>query len=318
MTVICLAPLQGTTDRIYRNLFPLYFKGVDLAIAPFISSSKKMKSDNSLLRDFARERNTGLPTIPQILGSDPEDFVLLANRLFDIGYGTVNWNIGCPFRMVVKKGRGAGILDCPDRVESFLEKALAALKPKLSIKLRLGLKHSDDVLELMPIFNKYAIEELIIHPRTGVQMYEGDVDLDRFEQCLRQSRHRIVYNGDITSSARLAMLAERFGSVDRWMIGRGLIGNPFLAEEIKSNTVKPFPEKLKIMKAFHDHLFAEYSKMLSGPAHITNKMKELWTYMANFFDGSEKVRKKINKTHERDHYVDVVNKIFSETPISEA
>ncbi len=316
MPIIYLAPLQGTTDRIYRNLFPLYFKGVDLAIAPFVSSSKKMKPDNRLLRDFARERNTGLPTIPQILGSDPDDFVMLANRLFDIGYATVNWNIGCPFRMVVRKGRGAGILCYPYRVESFLEKAMPALKPKLSIKLRIGLKYPDDVLELMPIFNKYALAELIIHPRTGMQMYEGDVDLDMFEQCLKLAAHRVVYNGDITSAGRLAMLSKRFGSVDRWMIGRGLIGNPFLAEEIKTNEVKPFSEKIKIMKAFHDHLFAEYSKMLHGPAHITNKMKEVWTYMANFFEASDKVRKKINKTHQRDHYVAVVNEIFNETRTS--
>lgn len=316
MPVIYLAPLQGTTDRIYRNLFPLYFRGVDLAIAPFVSSSKKMKPDNRLLRDFAPERNTGLPTIPQILGSDPDDFAMLANRLFEIGYGTVNWNIGCPFRMVVKKGRGAGILCYPDRVESFLERAMPALKPRLSIKLRIGLKYADDVLELLPIFNRFELEELIIHPRTGVQMYEGDVDLDMFEQCLQQSRHRMVYNGDIASSAGLAGLAKRFGSVNRWMIGRGLIGNPFLAEEIKTNTVKPFPEKIKIMKAFHDHLFAEYSQMLSGPAHITNKMKEVWTYMANFFEDREKVRKKINKTHHPDHYTDAVSTIFNETRIS--
>lgn len=316
MPTIYLAPLQGTTDRIYRNLFPLYFKGVDLAIAPFISATKKMKADNSLLRDFALDRSTGLPTIPQIMGSNPDDFSMLANRLYDIGYGTVNWNIGCPFRMVVKKGRGAGILCHPDKVESFLDKALPALKPKLSIKLRIGLKYADDVLELMPIFNRFELDELIIHPRTGMQMYEGDVDLDMFEQCLQKSTHRIVYNGDINSSEKLEMLSLRFRSVDHWMIGRGLIGNPFLAEEIKSNTVKPLPEKIKIMKAFHEHLFVEYSKMLSGPAHITNKMKEVWTYMADFFEGSEKVRKKINKTHQRDHYVDVVNEIFSETPIS--
>lgn len=318
LPIIYLAPLQGTTDRTYRNLFPLYFKGVDLAIAPFISSTKKMKQDNSLLRDFAPDRNTGLPTIPQILGSDPDDFVGLANRLFEIGYTTINWNIGCPFRMVVKKGRGAGILDHPEKVMAFLEKAVPALKPRLSIKLRLGLKYTDDVLELLPVFNRFELEELIIHPRTGAQMYEGRVDLDMFGECLRLSAHRMVYSGDIVSSAGLARLSERFGSVDRWMIGRGLIGNPFLAEEIKSTARRPREEKIKIMKAFHDHLFAEYSQMLSGPAHITNKMKEVWTYMADFFEDSEKVRKKINKTHERDHYIDVVNGIFNETRISEA
>jgi len=311
--MIYLAPVQGITDRIYRNLFPVYFKGVDLAIAPFISSSKKMKPVNNLLREFYPDKNTGIPTIPQIMSSEPADFTLLANALYNIGCGTVNWNLGCPFRMVVKKGRGAGMLCYPDRIESFLEKTMPALKPKLSIKLRIGLKYPDEVLQLIPIFNQYPLDELIIHPRTGMQMYEGEVDLDIFEQCLKLSKHRIVYSGDIDSLEKLEMLSKRFGSVDRWMIGRGLIGNPFVAEKIKFNTEKPYDEKIKIMRAFHDQLFAEYSEILSGLSHITNKMKEIWAYMGIFFENGEKIQKKIKKTHHRDNYIDVVNKIFNET-----
>jgi tRNA-dihydrouridine synthase len=314
--MIYLAPIQGITDRIYRNLFPVYFKGVDMAIAPFISSSKKMKPENNLLRELHPDKNTGIPTIPQIMSSNPGDFTQLANALYNIGCGTVNWNLGCPFPMVVKKGRGAGMLCYPDRVESFLEKTMPAIKPKLSIKLRIGLKYPDEVLQLMPIFNQFQIEELIIHPRTGVQMYEGEVDLDIFEQCLGLSKHRVVYNGDIDSLEKLEMLSQRFGSIDRWMIGRGLIGNPFLAEKIKFNTEKSYDEKIKIMRAFHDNLFDEYSKILSGPSHITNKMKEIWTYMGSFFENREKIRKRINKTHHRDQYFDVINKIFSETQTS--
>jgi tRNA-dihydrouridine synthase B len=315
--MIYLAPVQGITDRIYRNLFPVYFKGVDMAIAPFISSSKKMKPENNLLREFYPDKNTGIPTIPQIMSSVPDDFTQLANALYDIGCGTVNWNLGCPFPMVVKKGRGAGMLCYPARVESFLEKTMPAIKPKLSIKLRIGLTYPDEVLQLIPIFNQFPLAELIIHPRTGVQMYEGEVDLDIFEQCLGLSKHRVVYNGDIDSLEKLEMLSKRFGSVERWMIGRGLLANPFLAEKIKFNTEKPYAERIKIMRAFHDNLFDEYSKILSGPSHITDKMKEIWTYMGNFFENGEKIRKKINKTRHRDNYVDIVNKVFSETQISE-
>ena len=310
--LIYLAPVQGTTDRIYRNVFPVYFKGVDLAIAPFISPAKKMKADNHLLCEVYPEENRGIPTIPQIMTSDPDDFTRLANLLYDLGCGTVNWNIGCPFPMVVKKGRGAGMLCHPQRVASFLEKAIPALKPALSIKLRVGLAYSDEVLELLPIFNRFPIEELIIHPRTGAQMYEGDVDLDIFEACLQLSKHRIVYNGDIDSPQRLAMLSKRFGSVERWMIGRGLLANPFLAEEIKFGTEKPYPEKVKIIRAFHDHLFTEYSKVLYGPSHITNKMKEIWTYLGGFFENRAKIQKRIRKLHHRDNYIDVVGQVFDE------
>ncbi len=312
MTIIYLAPLQGMTDRIYRNLFPMYFKGVDLAVAPFIPSSKKIKPGSGLLRGFYPDQNTGIPSIPQIMSSRPEDFVMLANHLYDIGHGTVNWNLGCPFPMVVKKGRGAGMLCHPERIEVFLETALAALKPKLSIKLRIGLKYPDEILRIIPVFNRFPLAELIIHPRTGAQMYGGDVDLDMFGQCLHLSKHPVVYNGDIDSVDKLDRLSGQFRSVERWMIGRGLMANPFLAETIKFGTQKPYRERVQIMRAFHDHLFAEYSQALSGSSHITNKMKEVWTYMGNFFADGEKIRKRIHKTHHRDHYADVVNKIFDE------
>lgn len=312
MAIICLAPLQGVTDRIYRNLFPVYFQGVDYAIAPFVPATKKMKPDYPALRELSLDRNTGMTVIPQIMASQPGDFIRIANWLYDMGHTTVNWNLGCPFRMVVKKGRGAGMLCYPDRVESFLEKAMPELKPQLSIKIRIGLKNPEDALELMPIFNRIPLTELIIHPRTGAQMYQGEVDPDMFEQCLGLSKHPVVYNGDIDSLKKWQALAGRFGKVERWMIGRGLIGNPFLAEEIKCDSIKPYPEKVRIMRAFHDHLFAEYSQMLSGPAHITNKMKEIWTYMAAFFENGEKARKRINKTHHPEHYVDVINQVFDE------
>ena len=311
MPILYLAPLQGMTDRTYRNLFPLYFKGLDLAVAPFISATKS-KKPGSLLREYSPDKNTGIPTIPQIMSSDPDDFTRLANVLYDIGYGEVNWNLGCPFRMVVKKGRGAGMLCRPDRIEAFLEKTVPDLKPKLSIKLRLGLKDPGEILRLMPIFNRFPLEELIIHPRTGAQMYGGNVDLDRFGNCLDLSQHRVVYNGDIAEVQTYERLAGHFGSVHRWMIGRGLLGNPFLAEEIKTHIEKPYDEKVQILRAFHDHLFAEYSQILSGPAHITNKMKEVWTYTGSFLRNREKIRKKINKTHHRDAYIDAVNKIFEE------
>jgi tRNA-dihydrouridine synthase B len=312
LTTICLAPIQGTTDRIFRNLFPQYFHGVDYAIAPFVSATGKLKPDFPGLFELSPDRNQGLPTVPQIMGTQPENFVLIANRLFEMGCAVINWNLGCPFRMVVKKGRGAGMLCYPDRIESFLDRVMPQLKPNLSVKLRIGLKDPDDALALIPIFNRYPLEELIIHPRTGAQMYEGKVDLDRFEQCLSLSKHRVVYNGDIVSPQNLEALARRFLFVNRWMIGRGLMENPFLAEEIKAFPPRSFQEKVHVLKAFHDHLFAEYSAVLSGPGHKVNKMKEIWTFMTGFFENRDKVRKMIHKTHSPDHYLGVVQQIFDQ------
>lgn len=309
--MIILAPIQGITDMVFRNVFPKHFGGVDLAMAPFISTSKRKKVETVILRELDPALNTGIPVIPQVLSNDPEDFIPLADRLYDMGYGTVNWNLGCPFPVVVNKTKGSGMLCYPVKIEQFLEKTIPAIKAKLSIKLRLGLVYPDEILSLIPIFNRYPLEEIIIHPRTGRQMYNGDVDLDMFGRCLEMSRHRVVYNGDITSREKYMKIRDRFPSVDRWMIGRGLISSPFLAEEIVTGKTGLRNEQLQKLRQFHDELFSAYSEKMSGPSHITDKMKGIWAYLGDSFEHPEKVKKKTGKAQNVNHYLDVVNDIFS-------
>jgi tRNA-dihydrouridine synthase len=156
--MIYLAPIQGITDRIFRNVFPKFFQGIDIAIAPFISTSKRKNPEKVILRELNPEINTGIPVIPQILSSDPDDFIPLSDRLYESGYRTVNWNLGCPFPAVVKKGKGAGMLCYPRKIEEFLDKAIPRMKIKLSIKLRTCFFYPDEILSLIPVFNNYPLE----------------------------------------------------------------------------------------------------------------------------------------------------------------
>jgi tRNA-dihydrouridine synthase len=244
------------------------------------------------------------------MGKDPEDFLTVANGLNEIGYGLINWNLGCPHPQVTRKGRGAGMLPFPDKIEEFLDKVMAGMKSKISIKLRLGMHSSDEILKLIPIFNRYPLEEIIIHPRTGVQMYTGVVDLDAFERCLAVSTQTVVYNGDINSAATFEKLATRFKTINRWMIGRGALKNPFLIEEIKLNNVCDIQEKLKVLFKFHNELYAEYSKVLFGPAHITDRMKGLWYYLGESFHDSHSIKGRIQRTHNKMDYLSLVNRLF--------
>jgi len=229
-----------------------------------------------------------------------------------MGYPVVNWNLGCPFPVVVNKGKGAGMLCYPVAVERFLDRTIPVIKPKLSIKLRTGLAYGEEILALIPIFNRYPLEELIIHPRTGKQMYEGDVDLNVFSKCIDISSHEIVYNGDLDSTEKYGELSGRFPSIKKWMIGRGLLSDPFLACKIATGVRMSREEEIAAIRSFHDELFAEYSKVLSGPAHITDRMKSIWAYLADFFKNSDRVRKRINKAQSVNHYLDAVSAVFDD------
>lgn len=311
--LLYLAPMQGLTDVTFRNTFTAFFTGIDLAVAPFIATVSCPKIGPSLLSDVLPTKNSALPVIPQILGNSAEDFIRMTECLTDLGYNRVNWNLGCPYPRVVKKSRGSGLLPHPDRIDAFLDQVMSDIKVKLSIKTRVGRFDASEIHKLIPIFNRYPISEIIIHPRTGVQMYTGLPDLAAFEHCLNHLSHPVIYNGDIHCLADFQRLEKRFPSVRGWMAGRGVVADPFLPEIIKSGR-ENIPDRSERFRAFHDALFGTYCDILDGPAHPVHRMKAFWHHFARSFPNSGKWIKQITKTRHVDSYREVTGRFFTQTP----
>ncbi len=304
-----MGPIRGGTDHIYRNTFARHFEGFDLAVAPFVNDVGTNKIRPKYVRTLLPENNTAMPVIPQILSKSPEGFVHLANYLADLGYQTINWNLGCPYPQVARKQRGAGLLPHTDTIRQFLDNTIPQLKGKISIKTRLGREHKDELFRLMPVFNEYPIAEIIIHARTGRQMYDGVPDLDAFGTALALSRHPVVYNGDIRSADDFIGLSRRFPTVSRWMIGRWAMVDPFLPMLIK--TGKDTAEnKTKKMQAFHDDLYDQYAHALHGPSHLIDRMKGLMVSFCLAFEEDKKAVKQIKKSRTPEQYEAAVYRFF--------
>jgi len=305
-TLLSMAPLMGITSCIYRNAYSRIFKGYDYAVAPFIASSGGRKSS---LKDILPERNhPSFELIPQILSKNPNDFIALSKKIFFLGYKTINWNLGCPFPRVRNKMRGGGLLPHSEFIVSFLEDVIPKIPTSISLKVRLGNQHNIDLLKLLPLLDDFALEEIIIHPRTSIQMYKGNVDLASFEKCLTLTKHKICYSGDINSLKDYLALTEKFPSVNRWMIGRGGVVNPFLPEEIKG--IYDNENKIKKYKALHGAIFSSYNEELDGPAHLIDKMKGLWYYWSKAFSDGERIFLSIARTKSVDKYQSVVDTFF--------
>lgn len=304
-----LAPIRGITDWLFRTLFQRHFGGVDAAIAPFLNPQPHANIDLKQLHDLLPEHNPAMPVVPQFLHNDPDGLLALAHRLHDLGYTQINWNLGCPAPMVTRKRRGSGLLPFPDDILSFLDIILPRLPLQLSIKTRLGLNHPDELATLLPRLNDYPLYEIIIHTRLGKQLYRGATDPERFGQSLTLSRHPLVYNGDITDVKSFLELRRQFPGVQHWMIGRGLLADPFLAGTIKG---KEFREEQRIVKlnAFHQDLFTGYKQRLAGPSHLLGRMKQIWAYLTASFPDSPGLWKKIKKAHTENHYLTVVDGAF--------
>jgi tRNA-dihydrouridine synthase B len=313
---ICLAPLKGITDAIFRTTYAEFFGGIDWTIAPFLTTLRGAHIKPSHLKQVLPENNRRMPVVPQILSKTADHFVSMATALYDLGYEAVNWNLGCPFPMVAKKGRGSGMLPDPQAVQTFLDQALPLLSGRFSIKMRLGRHRAEEIERLLPVLAPYPIEAIIIHPRTGVQMYNGRPDLDAFERCLSLTNHKVIYNGDIVSRAGFTHLQARFPRITTWMIGRGVMRDPFLPAAIKGQTLGQDDCRQQYY-AFHETLFSRYASALFGPSHLLDRMKGLWSHFSDGLKEGQNLRKRIHKTRSIEQYCEVVKPFLSAGPVWE-
>ncbi len=306
------SPLQGFTDFRFRNAQNKYFGGIDTFYSPYIRLNGKLVIKNSYQRDLLPENNEGLEVIPQIITNDADEFLFVSKYVQELGYKELNWNLGCPYPMVTKSGMGSGLICQTQKIDAILERVHAESDILVSMKMRLGYDSPDEILNVMPLIEKYPIKNIAIHARIGKQLYNGSVNLDGFQNCVDATKLKLYYNGDITSVAQFQKMQERFPSIDHWMIGRGLIADPFLPSMIKNNSSAYPSNKMELFSDFHDTLYAGYSESLSGATHILLKMHHLWEYFSVIFSTPHKVHKKIKKAKSIRNYEQAVREIMKE------
>jgi tRNA-dihydrouridine synthase len=277
-----LAPLHGITLFPFRNTFLKHFKGIDKVMAPFVPAVQTGRFSLRLYRDILPENNLNISLIPQLLGHDKTALRESCKVLQSMGYSKINWNLGCPSKSVVGHGRGCGLMPNTSAIMDIIEEVLKLDNLEFSLKIRLGLNHPEESERLIENLRNYPISEIIIHPRLGVAQYEGVVDLARFEKLYQSATQPIIYNGDIKTLQDIEMLHKRFPKLEQFMLGRGLLKNPFLAEEIRNNDSTP--KKKTRFWNFYD----EYQEVLlihfQNHQGILSHLKELWRYFYVFFN----------------------------------
>lgn len=341
---IYMAPLEGITGYIYRNTYNKYFDGIDKYFTPFIAPAKGRPLRLRELKDILPENNEGLHIVPQILTNDADDFIKTARYLKEYGYTEVNINLGCPSGTVVSKCKGAGLLYDIDRLDNFLYGVYEADIMKVSIKTRIGKLFPEEFEDIINVYRKYPISELIIHPRIQTDYYKNMPNMEVFQRGVYQyvadghtiengtavyaadnrtvdksspvhGMQEICYNGDIFDLEAYNRFTTECPCISKIMLGRGLIGNPFLPEMIKAYDANIEGEQKRIEKflrfqEFHDALLAAYRSSDLGDNNTLFKMKELWIYMGGLFTEAPdavKYLKKIKKSKSMEEYKIAVN-----------
>lgn len=306
---IYLAPLEGITGWIYRSAVHECFGGFDKYFIPFIRPNQKGHFSAREKKDILPEHNKGMQAVPQILTNCSEDFLYTADKLQEYGYEEINLNLGCPSKTVVTKGRGSGFLSDPDKLDRFLEEVFDRCPLKVSVKTRLGMEDAEEFHTLLGIYNRYPLEELIIHPRVQKDFYKNTPNLEVFGEALLKSRASVCYNGDITSVLDYRKLKDRFPDLECIMTGRGVLADPSLARQLRGGRGLDKGE----LRRFHDIVYEGYCREMSGDRTILYKMKELWFYLAGVFSDSKRYAKKIKKAERCTVYEQIIEELFEGT-----
>lgn len=314
---LSLGPFQGITDAPFRNVFKRHFGGIDKFYTPFFTGIHKEEHAKNLQGEEIDPCYNDVETLtPQILSTDAEEILRFAKQCKELGYKEINLNMGCPFPRVANKKRGCGLLPYPDKVEAMFEKVFEEIDIKFSVKCRLGYSSPDEIDTIIPIFNKFPLSELIIHPRIGKQLYKGEADVERFKALIPYINAPLVYNGDIVSVASFERIRKAAQSVNQFMLGRGLLANPFLAEEICGGTCN-VTERTERLHVYVLDLYEDRLRHAGGSPKVLGRMKELWSYLMNSFEEPQVVWRKIKKINALKEYENAVEYVFKNNQIKD-
>ena len=274
---IAFAPLQGYTDCVYRRAHHECVGGMDEYYTPFvrIEHGEVRRKD---LRDTDPEHNAGVPTVPQVIARDGDEFARLCDALQGQGWSRIDLNMGCPFPMQVKAGRGSGLLQHPDKVEEILKEMLRRPEVAFSVKMRLGQECEAEGMALLPIVNDMPLVHVTLHPRLGRQQYKGMADREAFVRFMDGCRHPMVYNGDV--GGQWPVIGGRLKGV---MIGRGLLARPWMLSG---------KEPREAIRRMHERVYRHAVENLCGDSQILSRLHAFWEYL----DIDHKQKKAIMKS----------------------
>ena len=298
---IYFAPLQGFTDFVFRNSHAKYFSGVNKYFTPFLrveDGDVRKKDKNDLISSETFENKE---LVPQIIANKKEDVEILVQFVAKQGFKACDLNFGCPFPLQTKHFYGAGIWDKPEKVEEVFSSLKQFPEIEFSLKMRLGNTGVSQTLDLIDLINSTKFRFVTVHPRLGKQMYDGEIDFDSFDVLYSKIQKPLIFNGDLKNVKDIENIITKYPKLNGVMIGRGLLANPFLAENFLKNNSE-FDKKRFL--EFHNDLINGYLALYNNSDFmVLDKMKTFWTYS----ERDKKVLKKIKKSKSLQEYAAFAN-----------
>lgn len=278
-TILCAAPMQGFTEAVWRHAHDSVYADGLRYFSPFLRIDKGVVRSRDL-RDITSPLNSPLHLTPQIIFRDTIEFSSLVRAVTEAGFSAIDLNLGCPFPPQCHRGRGAAMIARTDVMSQVAELMRDMPHITFSVKMRLGLRDSDEWHPLIDILNRIPnLSHITVHPRTASQQYSGQLHLTGFAAILHRSAHPVIFNGDITTPQQISDLIQDYPAIAGIMIGRGLLMRPSLIREWRDHTEWDHTRRMQHIIRTHRIILDHNSRTLCGDSQIIAKTRPFWDYL---------------------------------------
>ncbi len=304
---VILAPLAGVSDHPFRRICTK--NGADLTYVEMISATALLYESRKTYDMLARHESEEKLGV-QITGKTAKETAEAIEKLDDMPFDTIDINMGCPVRKVVKTGCGSAIIRDPKNAREYMRLARQATAKPLSIKIRLGWEPSNHTaLEIVQTAEELGIDWVTVHGRTRADSYQVPVDLDSILKLTSSSNIPIIGNGNIFS-AQDAKRMRNDCKVHGVMVSRGALGNPFVFREIKSDSTN-YPTLIdEWYENVKQHIIWQQEAYGEKPLGVVCMRKHLLWYIKGWPCGKY-ARDAINKTTKFDDAIIILDEFYA-------
>ena len=308
---LVLAPLAGHTDSLFRMAVK-QLGGCGLVVSELVSTEGMTRN---------RERSTYItrfeegerPLAMQIFGADPARMADSAAMVEAMGADIVDINMGCPVKKVVRQGGGSNLLRDMPLMGKIFRAVRRATRAPLTVKIRTGWDHdSINAVDVLKLAEDCGIEALTLHGRTRSDMFSGKADWQIIAEVKKNAHIPVIGNGDVFTPEDAARMFRETG-VDGVMLGRGVLGNPWLIRQTWDYlnnmpvTQMELKERARFVLDFLQKIVAELP-----PPVVLGKLKKLGGCLSKGFPGSSRLRAGMHESHTPEEFFAAVKEHFNQ------